>query len=59
MLQCTIALVVPTELIGYLFVNTAIVYITFEDGTGVVLCRVDGKSGVAITGGDAIVNGGA
>ena len=57
----TTPLVVPTELIGYLTVNTPIVYVTFEDGTGIVLCRVDGKSGVAITAysdGDAIVIGG-
>lgn len=55
-------LTVPTELIGYLSVNTPIVYVTFEDGTGIVLCRIDGKSGVAITAysdGDAIVIGGA
>ena len=58
----TAPLAVPTELIGHLSVNTPIVYIAFEDGTGVVLCRVDGKSGVALTAysdGDAIVIGGA
>jgi hypothetical protein len=58
----TIPLAVPTELIGHLSVNTPIVYVTFEDGTGVVLCRVDAKSGVALTAysdGDAIVIGGA
>ena len=57
----TTPLAVPTELIGYLSVNTPIVYVTFEDGTGIVLCRVDGKSGVSITAysdGDAIVIGG-
>lgn len=58
----TAPLVVPSELIGLLSVNTPIVYATFDDGTGIVLSRVDGKSGGAITAysdGDAIVIGGA
>ena len=58
----TAPLVVPTELIGLLSVNTPIVYITFSDGTGIVLARVDGKSGgssiYAYSDGDAIVIGG-
>lgn len=58
----TAPLAVPSELIGLLSVNTPIVYITFEDGTGVVISRVDGKSGgsiIAYSDGDAIVIGGA
>ena len=58
----TAPLAVPSELIGRLPVNTPIVYITFEDGTGVVISRVDGNSGgsiIAYSDGDAIVIGGA
>lgn len=65
----TAPLVVPSELVGMLPVNTPIVYITFEDSTGVVISRVDGKSNGGGTGtggkitaysdGDAIVIGGA
>lgn len=58
----TSSLAVPTELTGMLSVNTPIIYITFEDGTGLVISRVDGKSNsgsiVAYSDGDAIVIGG-
>lgn len=59
----TAPLVVPSELRGLLPVNTPIVYIAFEDGTGVVISRVDGQSNggnfTAYSDGDAIIIGGA
>lgn len=39
----TFPLVVPFFLIGALPVNTAVVYVTFEDNTGIILARADGE----------------
>lgn len=36
-------LVVPTLLLGILDVGTSVVYEEFEDGTGIVLARMDGE----------------
>lgn len=63
----TSPLVVPAALIGVLPVGTAIVYTVFEDGTGIVISRVDGTWNenaispqiVAYSDGDTIVIGGA
>lgn len=38
----SISLVVPAFLVGALAINTPIVYITFDDNTGLVLSRMDG-----------------
>lgn len=37
------ALVVPWELIGWLNVNDAVVFVQFDDGTGIILARMDGE----------------
>lgn len=58
-------LVIPALLIGALEVNTAVVYTFFPDNTGIIIARMDGKSGgsdgsiTAYSDGDAIVIGGA
>lgn len=58
----TAPLVVPSELLGLVPVNTPIVYISFQDGTGIVISRLDGISNgskfTAYTDGDAIIIGG-
>ena len=58
----TAPLVVPSELLGLVPVNTPIVYISFQDGTGIVISRLDGQSNgskfTAYTDGDAIIIGG-
>ena len=41
----TAPLTVPQSLFGMLPINTPILYVTFEDNTGVVLSRMDGVSG--------------
>ena len=41
----TVQLVVPSPLIGILPVGTPIVYVTFADGTGLVIARADGVWG--------------
>jgi hypothetical protein len=52
-------LVVPASLIGILPINTPIVYVTFDDNTGLVISRMDGRwngsSISAYTDGDAII----
>ena len=48
----TPALTVPFFLVGFLPVNTPVAYVLFEDGTGVILARMDGQ-GNYIAGGDA------
>ena len=40
----TPALTVPYDLIGALPINTPVVYVLFEDGTGIILTRMDGQS---------------
>ena len=40
---------VPTSLVGLLTINMPVIYISFEDNTGIVLSRVDG---LLNTGGD-------
>lgn len=52
----TPALTVPFFLIGALPINTPVVYVLFEDGTGLVLARMDGQGnngGEQYIGGDA------
>lgn len=39
----TAPLVVPALLLGFLEVGTVVVYEEFEDGTGIVLSRMDGE----------------
>ena len=39
----TAPLVVPALLLGFLEVGTVVVYEEFEDGTGIVLARMDGE----------------
>lgn len=54
----TMPLVVPDSMRGLLAVNTPVMYHIFEDNTGIVLSRMDGRSGVSLsvtTDGDAIV----
>lgn len=54
----TPSLVVPDSLIGALSVGAPVIYVTFEDNTGLVVSRVDGDcfSGVTVHGeDDAIV----
>ena len=54
----TMPLSVPDSLIGALAVNTPVIYILFEDNTGVVLPLTDGSSGGNLTvktEGDAII----
>ena len=57
----TVNLVVPFFLIGLLSVNTVVVYVMFEDNTGLVLGRADGlgiggSGGIVVsTNGDAII----
>ena len=55
----TTPLVVPESLDGLLSVNLPVLYVTFNDNTGVVLGRVDGSQsagGINVTtSGDAIV----
>lgn len=58
----TVPLTVPQSLSGRLPINTPVLYVTFEDNTGIVLSRMDGESaggaGVDLeisTDGDAIV----
>ena len=54
----TMPLSVPDSLIGALAVNTPVIYILFEDNTGVVLPLTDGSSGGKLTvktEGDAII----
>lgn len=38
----TVPLVIPYFLAGCLTVKTPVVYVTFQDNTGVILCRMDG-----------------
>lgn len=40
----SVPLSVPAALIGILPINTPIVYITFDDNTGLVISRMDGVS---------------
>lgn len=40
----TVPLVVPDLLRGNLAVNTEVVYVMFDDNTGVILERLDGKN---------------
>ena len=47
----TIPLTVPYFLVGALDVNTPVVYMVFEDNTGVVLSRMDGALNMDIVGG--------
>lgn len=51
----TPALTVPYDLIGVLPINTPVVYVLFDDGTGIVLARMDGQgnSEEQYTGGEA------
>lgn len=55
----SVPLAVPALLVGSLPINTPIVYITFDDNTGLVISRMDGKSsGASISAyaeGDAII----
>lgn len=37
------AITVPVFLIGALQVGTPVVFVHFEDNTGIVLCRMDGE----------------
>lgn len=37
-------LTVPSALIGHLSVGLEVVYVQFPDNTGVVLCRMDGRT---------------
>ena len=39
----TTAITVPFFLIGALPVGTPVVFVYFEDNTGIVLCRMDGE----------------
>ena len=40
----TVPLAVPDLLRGNLAVNTEVVYVMFDDNTGAILCRLDGKN---------------
>lgn len=40
----TTDVVIPVLLEGNLSVNTEVVYTTFDDNTGIILCRMDGKN---------------
>lgn len=55
----SVPLSVPDALVGSLPINTPIVYITFDDNTGLVISRMDGKSSrtsiSAYSDGDAII----
>lgn len=54
----TMPLVVPASLTGLLSVNLPVLYVTFNDNTGIILGRADGSGGAGIsvtTSGDAIV----
>ena len=55
----SVPLSVPANLAGSLQINTPIVYVTFDDNTGLVLSRMDGKSSgatiSAYSDGDAII----
>ena len=48
----TPALTVPFFLVGFLPINTPVAYVLFEDGTGIILARMDGR-GNYIAGGEA------
>ena len=48
----TPGLTVPFNLIGALPIKTPVAYVLFEDGTGIILARMDGQ-GNYIAGGDA------
>lgn len=52
----TVPLVVPFFLAGSLAVNMPVVYTTFPDNTGVILCRMDGEWSHAVDG-DLTVSG--
>ena len=45
-------LTVPFFLVGYLPIGTPVVYVLFDDGTGVIFSRMDGQ-GVFQVGGDS------
>ena len=45
----TTALTVPVFLVGVLPVGTPVVYVVFEDNTGIVLSRMDGEWNGTIT----------
>lgn len=51
----TVPLTVPRSLSGILPINTPVLYVTFEDNTGLVLSRMDGES-VGGTGGNLEVS---
>lgn len=50
-------LVIPWSLQGFLEPKTAVVYATFEDGTGIILARMDGKWSGKVDGGMVITGG--
>ena len=43
----TVPLAVPTYLRGFLPVNTIVVYVVFEDNTGLILGRLDGFANIS------------
>ena len=48
----TMPLTVPYFLVGVLDVNTPVVYMVFEDNTGLVLSRMDGAVNTGLAGGN-------
>lgn len=48
----TIPLTVPYFLVGALAINTPVVYMMFEDNTGLVLSRMDGEVNPDLAGGN-------
>lgn len=43
----TVPLVIPSSLVGMLTVKMPVVYTTFPDNTGIILCRTDGEPGAS------------
>jgi len=51
-------LAVPFFLIGFLPIGTPVAYILFDDGTGIILSRMDGAGRVAALSDEQMQNGG-
>lgn len=51
-------LAVPFFLIGFLPIGTPVAYILFDDGTGIILSRMDGAGRVAALSDEQTQNGG-
>ncbi len=51
-------LAVPFFLIGFLPIGTPVAYILFDDGTGIILSRMDGAGRVVVLSDEQTQNGG-